>query len=101
MGKLLQENDVEGWFCREFVSNPGIIYGQVLIFEFFLLNSLLPRQSSDHMALCYSVATFAPITMLINAWSICLNSTCEATTAIRQEIEAILLLPQKELENRE
>ena len=44
-----------------FVSNPDIVYGQVLIFEFFLLNSLLPRQSSDHMALCYGVANFAPI----------------------------------------
>jgi len=31
----------------------------------------------------------------------CLNSNCEVTTAIRQEIEATLLLPQKELEDRE
>lgn len=31
----------------------------------------------------------------------CLNSNCEITTAIRQEIEATLLLPQKELEDRE
>ena len=31
----------------------------------------------------------------------CLNSNCEVTTAIRQEIEATLLLPQKELEERE
>jgi predicted NACHT family NTPase len=31
----------------------------------------------------------------------CLNSNCEITTAIRQEIEATLLLPQQELEDRE
>jgi predicted NACHT family NTPase len=31
----------------------------------------------------------------------CLNSNCEVTTAIRQEIEATLLLPQQELEDRE
>jgi predicted NACHT family NTPase len=31
----------------------------------------------------------------------CLNSNCEVTTAIRKEIEATLLLPQKELEDRE
>jgi predicted NACHT family NTPase len=31
----------------------------------------------------------------------CLNSNCEVTTAVRQEIEAALLLPQKELEERE
>ncbi len=31
----------------------------------------------------------------------CLNSNCEVTAAIRQEIEATLLLPQKELEDRE
>jgi hypothetical protein len=31
----------------------------------------------------------------------CLNSTCEVTAAVRQEIEAALLLPQKELEERE
>ncbi len=31
----------------------------------------------------------------------CLNSNCEITPAIRQEIEATLLLPQKELEDRE
>jgi predicted NACHT family NTPase len=31
----------------------------------------------------------------------CLNSNCEVTATIRQEIEATLLLPQKELENRE
>ena len=31
----------------------------------------------------------------------CLNSNCEVTTAIRQEIEATLLLPQEELEERE
>lgn len=31
----------------------------------------------------------------------CLNSNCEITSAIRQEIEATLLLPQKELEDRE
>jgi len=31
----------------------------------------------------------------------CLNSNCEITAAIRQEIEATLLLPQKELEDRE
>lgn len=31
----------------------------------------------------------------------CLNSDCEVTGAIRQEIEATLLLPQKELEDRE
>jgi len=31
----------------------------------------------------------------------CLNSHCEVTTPIRQEIEATLLLPQKELEDRE
>ena len=31
----------------------------------------------------------------------CLNSNCEVTVAIRQEIEATLLLPQKELEDRE
>jgi predicted NACHT family NTPase len=31
----------------------------------------------------------------------CLNSNCEVTTTIRQEIEATLLLPQKELEARE
>ena len=31
----------------------------------------------------------------------CLNSHCEVTTAIRQEIEATLLLSQKELEDRE
>ncbi|BAZ03342.1 hypothetical protein NIES37_73550 (plasmid) [Tolypothrix tenuis PCC 7101] len=31
----------------------------------------------------------------------CLNSNCEVTSAIRQEIEATLLLPQKELEDRE
>jgi predicted NACHT family NTPase len=31
----------------------------------------------------------------------CLNSNCEVTTATRQEIEATLLLPQKELEERE
>ncbi len=31
----------------------------------------------------------------------CLNSNCEVTAAIRQEIEATLLLPQKELEARE
>jgi predicted NACHT family NTPase len=31
----------------------------------------------------------------------CLNSNCEITTKIRQEIEASLLLPQKELEDRE
>jgi len=31
----------------------------------------------------------------------CLNSNCEVTAAIRQEIEATLLLPQKELEERE
>ncbi len=31
----------------------------------------------------------------------CLNSSCEITTAIRQDIEATLLLPQKELEDRE
>ncbi len=31
----------------------------------------------------------------------CLNSKCEVTVAIRQEIEATLLLPQKELEARE
>lgn len=31
----------------------------------------------------------------------CLNSNSEVTTAIRQEIEATLLLPQKELEDRE
>ncbi|MEH2125706.1 NACHT C-terminal helical domain 2-containing protein [Nostoc sp.] len=31
----------------------------------------------------------------------CLDSNCEATLAIRQEIEANLLLPQKELEDRE
>ncbi|MCP2727372.1 NACHT domain-containing protein [Limnofasciculus baicalensis] len=31
----------------------------------------------------------------------CLNSNCEITRAIRQEIEATLLLPQKELEDRE
>ncbi|HEY9824979.1 MAG TPA: NACHT domain-containing NTPase [Stenomitos sp.] len=31
----------------------------------------------------------------------CLNSNCEVTSAIRQDIEATLLLPQKELEDRE
>ncbi|MBD2112590.1 MULTISPECIES: NACHT domain-containing protein [Cyanophyceae] len=31
----------------------------------------------------------------------CLNSNCEVTETIRQEIEATLLLPQKELEERE
>ncbi|HEY9652085.1 MAG TPA: NACHT domain-containing NTPase, partial [Coleofasciculaceae cyanobacterium] len=31
----------------------------------------------------------------------CLNSNCEVTSAVRQEIEAALLLPQKELEERE
>ncbi|MBM0743439.1 NACHT domain-containing NTPase [Phormidium sp. CLA17] len=31
----------------------------------------------------------------------CLNSNCEVTPAIRQEIEATLLLPQRELEDRE
>lgn len=31
----------------------------------------------------------------------CLNSNCEVTAAIRQEIEDTLLLPQKELEDRE
>jgi len=31
----------------------------------------------------------------------CLNSNCEITAAIRQDIEATLLLPQKELEDRE
>ncbi len=31
----------------------------------------------------------------------CLNSNCEVTAAIRQEIEATLLLPVKELEDRE
>ncbi len=31
----------------------------------------------------------------------CLNSNCEITSAIRQEIEATLLLPQKALEDRE
>ncbi|HSM80758.1 MAG TPA: NACHT domain-containing NTPase [Nodosilinea sp.] len=31
----------------------------------------------------------------------CLNSNCEVTESIRQEIEATLLLPQKELEDRE
>ena len=31
----------------------------------------------------------------------CLNSNCEVTVAIREEIEATLLLPQKELEDRE
>jgi predicted NACHT family NTPase len=31
----------------------------------------------------------------------CLNSNCEITGAVRQEIEAALLLPQKELEERE
>ncbi|MEA5571130.1 NACHT domain-containing NTPase [Calothrix sp. UHCC 0171] len=31
----------------------------------------------------------------------CLRSNCEVTAAIRQEIEATLLLPQKELEDRE
>ncbi|MBD1865967.1 NACHT domain-containing NTPase [Cyanobacteria bacterium FACHB-471] len=31
----------------------------------------------------------------------CLNSNCEVTAAIRQEIETTLLLPQKELEDRE
>ncbi|MBD2496608.1 NACHT domain-containing protein, partial [Nostoc sp. FACHB-280] len=31
----------------------------------------------------------------------CLNSNCEVTSVIRQEIEATLLLPQKELEDRE
>jgi predicted NACHT family NTPase len=31
----------------------------------------------------------------------CLNSNCEVTKAIRQEIETTLLLPQKELEDRE
>jgi len=31
----------------------------------------------------------------------CLNSNCEVTVVIRQEIEATLLLPQKELEDRE
>jgi predicted NACHT family NTPase len=31
----------------------------------------------------------------------CLNSNCEVTTSIREEIEATLLMPQKELEKRE
>jgi predicted NACHT family NTPase len=31
----------------------------------------------------------------------CLNSNCEVTTSIREEIEATLLLPQQELEKRE
>ena len=31
----------------------------------------------------------------------CLNSNCEVTEAVRQEIEAALLLPQKEIEERE
>lgn len=31
----------------------------------------------------------------------CLNSNCEVTAAIRQDIEATLLLPQQELEDRE
>jgi predicted NACHT family NTPase len=31
----------------------------------------------------------------------CLNSNCEVTGAVRQEIEAALLLPQKEIEDRE
>ncbi len=31
----------------------------------------------------------------------CLNSNCEVTVAVRQEIEAALLLPQTELEERE
>ncbi|MBE9166678.1 NACHT domain-containing NTPase [Pleurocapsales cyanobacterium LEGE 06147] len=31
----------------------------------------------------------------------CLNSNCEVTVAVRREIEAALLLPQKELEERE
>ncbi|MBW4465435.1 MAG: NACHT domain-containing NTPase [Pegethrix bostrychoides GSE-TBD4-15B] len=31
----------------------------------------------------------------------CLNSSCEITATIRQEIEATLLLPQRELEDRE
>ncbi|MGB3200269.1 MAG: NTPase (NACHT family), partial [Nodosilinea sp.] len=31
----------------------------------------------------------------------CLNSNCEVTATIRQEIEATLLLPQQELEDRE
>jgi predicted NACHT family NTPase len=31
----------------------------------------------------------------------CLNSNCEVTETIRQEIEATLLLPQTELEDRE
>lgn len=37
-----------------------------------------------------------------NQWLLdCLNSRCEVTDAVRQEIEAALLLPQKELEDRE
>ncbi len=31
----------------------------------------------------------------------CLNSNCEVTTSIREEIEATLLMPQKQLEQRE
>ena len=31
----------------------------------------------------------------------CLNSNCEVTPSIREEIEASLLLPQTELEKRE
>ena len=31
----------------------------------------------------------------------CLNSNCDVTAAVREEIEATLLLPQKELEDRE
>ncbi|MEY3301711.1 MAG: hypothetical protein RLZZ139_83, partial [Cyanobacteriota bacterium] len=31
----------------------------------------------------------------------CLNSNCEVTSSIREEIEATLLLPQQELEKRE
>lgn len=53
----------------------------------------IPSQQQQQVLQCYYDAN----QLLLD----CLNSNCEVTAAIRQEIEATLLLPQKELEDRE
>jgi hypothetical protein len=49
-----------------FVGNPSIFFGQVAIFQYFLLNSLFLNRSSERVALHYSLSTFTPFCL----WSL-------------------------------
>ncbi|MEG4290414.1 hypothetical protein Q5692_14475 [Microcoleus sp. C2C3] len=59
----------------------------------FYLNAQQLSTTSDAEIIFTSASVQLPID--------CLNSNCEVTTEIRQEIEGTSLLPQKDLQDRE